>query len=198
MRSTTSSGLPPSACRCSDEDQLRQHMPVQILLIALAAAVGALARYGIGVAAGPQPYPSTTLGINVTLDRAGKQNTGCLESGRRRTERPRATRHIRALVGRILTYGRVRRRNDFVATWLPHPGPNARRCSRGASWTGEPSGPGAPRVPLGREWSPNWRRRHAAASPGEPQPTRSRKARERWVSSAVASGSYDGSELSAK
>ena len=38
---------------------------MQLLLIALAGAVGALARYGIGVAAGPQPYPWATLGINV-------------------------------------------------------------------------------------------------------------------------------------
>lgn len=38
---------------------------MQLLLIALAGAVGTLVRYGIGVAVGPQSYPWGTLGINV-------------------------------------------------------------------------------------------------------------------------------------
>ena len=39
---------------------------VKVLLVALAGSLGALARYGIGVAIGPRSVPWATLGINVS------------------------------------------------------------------------------------------------------------------------------------
>lgn len=38
---------------------------VRVGLIAVAGALGALSRYGLGQAVGPRPFPWTTLGINV-------------------------------------------------------------------------------------------------------------------------------------
>jgi len=39
---------------------------MRVFLVAIAGAAGALARYGLGVAVGPQRFPWTTLGINVS------------------------------------------------------------------------------------------------------------------------------------
>jgi CrcB protein len=39
---------------------------VKVLLVAFGGALGALARYGVGRAVGPRPFPWATLAINVT------------------------------------------------------------------------------------------------------------------------------------
>ncbi len=40
--------------------------PVRVALVALAGAVGAVCRYGVGVAVGAQAFPWTTLGVNLS------------------------------------------------------------------------------------------------------------------------------------
>ena len=40
-------------------------MPVKVVLVGVAGCVGALARYGIGVAVGVRPFPWATLTINL-------------------------------------------------------------------------------------------------------------------------------------
>src|SRR5688572_8832808 len=46
-------------------ERFGQSDTVKVLLIAVAGAAGALARYGIGTAVGPRDFPWQTLGINL-------------------------------------------------------------------------------------------------------------------------------------
>ena len=54
-----------SAITGARHEQSGHSVPMKLVLVALAGAAGALARYGVGTAVGPREFPWSTLGINL-------------------------------------------------------------------------------------------------------------------------------------
>ena len=73
---------------------------MRVALIALAGAAGALARYALGLLAGPQAFPWATMGINAV----GSLLLGALLAGSAKLPEPATTALAVGLLGAFTTF----------------------------------------------------------------------------------------------